>query len=139
MDAALKRLVWDRAGDACEYCGLPQSLDVLPFQIDHIIAEKHHGLTVAENLALCCLNDNLHKGPNIAGIDPETGALTRLFHPRQDRWEEHFAWVGPELTGRTAVGRTTIDVLGINLPERVEHRRLLLRAGLFPLARRPPG
>jgi hypothetical protein len=30
-------------------------LDVLPFQIDHIIAEKHHGPTVAENLALSCL------------------------------------------------------------------------------------
>ncbi|MGH7171510.1 MAG: hypothetical protein ACRELF_09615 [Gemmataceae bacterium] len=43
------------------------------------------------------------------------------------------------MTGRTAIGRTTIDVLAINLPERVEHRRLLLRAGLFPLARRPPG
>lgn len=53
-------------------------------QIDHIVAEKHHGQTVADNLALCCLNDNLHKGPNIAGLDPETGTLTRLFHPRRD-------------------------------------------------------
>jgi hypothetical protein len=139
MDEALRRLVWDRAGDACEYCRLPQWLDVLPFQIDHIIAEKHHGPTAAENLALCCLNDNLHKGPNIAGLDPQTGALTPLFHPRRDVWDDHFAWAGPELTGRTAVGRTTIDVLGMNAPERVEHRRLLLRAGLFPFARRPLG
>jgi HNH endonuclease len=131
--------VWDRAGRACEYCGLPQWLDLLPFQIDHIIAEKHHGPTEAENLALSCLNDNLHKGANIAGLDSETGALTRLFHPRQDIWNEHFAWVGTELMGRTAVGRTTIDVLAINMPERVEHRRLLQRAGLFPFARRSSG
>src|SRR5271154_6398440 len=62
MNEALKRLVWDRAQSACEYCRLPQSLDVLPFQIDHIIAEQHHGPTVAENLALFCLNDNLYKG-----------------------------------------------------------------------------
>ena len=132
MNEALKRLVWDRAQSACEYCRLPQSLDVLPFQIDHVIAEQHHGPTVAENLALSCLNDNLHKGPNIGGLDPDTGLLTRLFHPRQDIWEEHFAWVGPVLTGRTAIGRTTIDVLVMNAPERVEVRRLLIRPGLFP-------
>jgi len=58
MNEALKRLVWDRAQSTCEYCRLPQSLDVLPFQIDHVTAEQHHGPTVAENLALCCLNDN---------------------------------------------------------------------------------
>jgi hypothetical protein len=63
MNEALKRLVWERAADTCEDCRLPQSFDVLPFQIDHVIAEQHHGATVPENLALCCLNDNLHKGP----------------------------------------------------------------------------
>src|ERR1700722_18848110 len=92
MNEALKRLVLDRAENTCEYCRLPQWLDVLPFQIDHVIAEQHHGPTAAENLALSCLNDNLHKGPNIAGLDPDTGLLTRLFHPRQDNWEEHFGW-----------------------------------------------
>ena len=42
MNEALKHLVWDRAENTCEYCRLPQSLDVLPFQIDHIIAEPLH-------------------------------------------------------------------------------------------------
>lgn len=55
----------------------------------------------------------------------------RLFHPRKDSWEEHFEWAGPVLRGRTAIGRTTIDVLNINLSERVEHRRLLLLAGVW--------
>jgi hypothetical protein len=36
------------------------------------------------------------------------------------------------LLGRTAVGRTTIDVLNINYPDRVEHRRLLIAEGVFP-------
>lgn len=139
MNEALKRLVWERAADTCEYCRLPQWLDVLPFQIDHVIAEKHHGATVAENLALSCLNDSLHKGPNIAGLDPATGLLTRRFHPRQDVWDDHFAWAGPVLTGRTAIGRTTIDVLAMNALERAELRRLLMRAGLFPQVRRPLG
>ena len=63
---------------------------------------------------------------------PRPRQRSRLFHPRQDDWAEHFAWDGPELRGLTAVGRTTIDVLRINLPERVEHRRLLQELGVFP-------
>ncbi len=81
MKETLRRQVWESAEHIREYCRLPQSLDVFPFQIDHIIAEQHHGPTVAENLAVSCLNDNLHKGPNIAGLDSNTGLLTRLFHP----------------------------------------------------------
>ena len=50
MNEALKRLVWDRAQSTCEYCRLPQSLDVLPFQIDHIIAEQHGGSATIANL-----------------------------------------------------------------------------------------
>jgi hypothetical protein len=57
MHEALKRLVRDRAENTCEYCRLPQSLDVLPFQIDHVISEQHRGPTVPENLALSCLNE----------------------------------------------------------------------------------
>jgi hypothetical protein len=131
MDEALRQLVWDRAADTCEYCQLPQQFDILPFQIDHIIALKHHGPTAPDNLALCCYNDNAYKGSNIAGIDPVTGEVMRLFNPRQDDWNMHFAWNGPELVGRTAIGRTTIDVLNINLPERVEHRRVLMQSGVF--------
>ena len=74
----------------------------------------------------------LHKAVNIAGHDPDSGALTRLFHPRDDDWDAHFAWDGSQLLGLTAVGRTTIDVLRMNLPERVEHRRLLMELGVFP-------
>jgi hypothetical protein len=40
MDEALRQLVWDRAADTCEYCRLPQRFDILPFQIDHVIAIK---------------------------------------------------------------------------------------------------
>jgi len=54
MDAELRQLVWQRALSRCEYCQVPADVALLPFQIDHIIAEKHNGLTVAENLALAC-------------------------------------------------------------------------------------
>lgn len=92
---------------------MPQEYNVLPFQIDHIISLKHHGSSDAANLALSCYNRNAYKGSHIAGIDPDTEEVIRLFHPRCDQWSEHFLWDGSYLTGRTAIGRTTIDVLSI--------------------------
>src|SRR5271166_4827055 len=53
---------------------------------------QHGGLTVLDNLALSCLHCNRHKGPNIAGTDPRTGEVVRLFHPRNDQWSVHFEW-----------------------------------------------
>jgi len=132
MDDELVRLVWRRAGSCCEYCRLPYAFIPLPFEIDHIIALKHRGPTIAANLALACSACNNHKGPNIAGIDPMSGAIVRLFHPRRHKWTWHFRWDGPILVGRTPIGRTTIDVLEINLLFRVVFRRSLLREGVFP-------
>ena len=109
---------------------MPQEYDVLPFQIDHIISLKHRGPSEAANLALSCYNCNAYKGPNIAGIDIDTKEITRLFHPRRDQWNEHFRWDGPYLAGRTTIARTTIDVLSINLPERVGLRRTLIDIGV---------
>src|SRR5271166_1429460 len=81
-----------RAGERCEYCHLPTSVYPWPFHVDHIIARQHGGLTVLDNLALSCLHCNRHKGPNIAGTDPRTGEVVRLFHPRNDQWSVHFEW-----------------------------------------------
>lgn len=133
MDEALARSVRERAGYACEYCRMPQAYyPTVPFPIDHIIARQHRGRTTPGNLALCCLHDNLHKGPNIAGIDPVTRRLTRLFNPRRHRWDRHFRWDGAYLIGRTAVGRTTIAVLAMNDPDVIKVRRSLIEEGLFP-------
>lgn len=44
------------------------------------------------NLCLACIDCNLHKGTNLTGIDPLTDEVTPLFHPRQQRWDEHFRW-----------------------------------------------
>jgi hypothetical protein len=132
MEQTLINQVWQRAGSLCEYCQLPQQYDTLTFQIDHIIARKHRGTDEASNLALACFACNNHKGPNIAGIDQDTGELVQLFHPRKDHWEEHFEWQGGVLYGRTPVGRTTIDVLVINAPYRIRLREMLILEGVFP-------
>jgi HNH endonuclease len=93
---------------------MPRFALPLPFQIDHIIAEKHDGQTVESNLALACPHCNRFKGPNIAGIDPATGEPVRLFHPRVDIWEEHFTFDGPRIIGVTPIGRATVQVLAMN-------------------------
>src|ERR1700677_1421335 len=76
LNADLVASVWRRAQSRCEYCQLSSALYPAPFQIDHIVARQHGGATVSENLALACIHCNRYKGPNIAGIDPENGALS---------------------------------------------------------------
>jgi hypothetical protein len=83
------------------------------------------------NLALACRRCNLNKGPNLSGLDPETGELTRLFHPRQDIWRAHFVFQQGRITGLTAVGRTTAALLQMNTLDRIELRMCLLTAGLW--------
>jgi hypothetical protein len=134
MDQELVELVWARAHSCCEYCRLPQAYSLFPFEIDHIVAKKHNGLTVAENLALACFYCNSFKGSNIAGLDPLTGKLVQLFHPRRHYWRRCFRWAGPLLVGRTPIGRTTIQVLCINHPHAVVLRQSLMDEGVFPLA-----
>jgi hypothetical protein len=130
MDARLKETVRRRAGLRCEYCHLPEAIAELPFQFDHVIAEQHGGVATENDLALACVRCNRYKGPNLSGIDPESGRLTRLFNPRSDVWSKHFAWKGASLSGRTAIGRTTIAVLQINRPEAQNQRTDLLKEGI---------
>jgi hypothetical protein len=111
---------------------MPEHLDSLPYQIDHIIARKHRGMSTQDNLALACFYCNTHKGPNIAGINRSTGEVVRLFHPRRDAWPDHFYWEGARLRGLTDIGRVTIDVLCINDPEYVAVRQALIDEGVFP-------
>ena len=115
MDSTIRRLVRQRAGDRCEYCGLRQSAAPLAiFHIEHVIATQHGGTDEFENLALACYHCNLHKGPNIAGIDPESGDIIALFNPRLEQWDGHFERWGTSIAGKTPKGRATIKVLAMN-------------------------
>ena len=99
--------------------------DVEPFvtyQVEHIVAKQHGGNDDLENLALACSHCNLHKGPNLTGIDPVTGEIARLFHPRSDAWIEHFQFIGAEILGLTPTGRTTVRVLEMNSRTRIDLR-----------------
>ena len=123
MDAATRRLVRARAGNRCEYCGLPQEESPLAaLQIEHVIPKKHGGTDDPDNLALACIDCNLSKSSNIAGFDPETSQMTELFHPRKHAWDEHFERRGLSIVGKTPIGRTTVRVLDMNSDDQLELR-----------------
>src|SRR6266853_634204 len=67
-----KAEVRERARNACEFCGLHQDDSPLAaLHIEHIIPKIHGGSDDLDNLALACIDCNLHKGRNLTGIDPQ--------------------------------------------------------------------
>jgi hypothetical protein len=131
MDAATRELVRTRARDRCEYCLLQQSHSKLTHHVEHITAEQHGGTDSPDNLCWACNRCNLHKGPNLSGIDPVSKEIVLLFHPRRNVWHDHFEFEGVRIVGLTAVGRATVHVLAMNDPRRLELRAELLGQGEF--------
>jgi hypothetical protein len=119
MDPALRKFVRERAGHRCEYCHLPQVGEpFFTYHLEHIVARQHGGGDDDQNLALACYHCSSHKGPNLTAFDPSTGSLVRLFHPRQDNWDEHSELNGIVIVGRTAIGRATAALLQMNASNR---------------------
>jgi len=138
LSSKQKQAVRAKAGDCCEYCRLSQSGSFARFHVDHIIALKHGGTDADDNLCLACPDCNAHKGENVAALDPLTHDATKLYNPRQQKWDNHFRInSNATLTGLTPVGRATIRVLRINDEERVKHRLVELIAGDYPCHARP--
>jgi len=129
MQQGLSDLVRRRAANRCEYCLLPERASELRHVVDHVIALQHEGDDQEDNLALACVRCNRHKGPNVSGVEPATRTVTRLFHPRRDRWDDHFEYIDAVLVGRTSIGVVTAQVLAINLPVRIAVRRSLMDEG----------
>ncbi|MEI6535112.1 MAG: HNH endonuclease, partial [Verrucomicrobiaceae bacterium] len=61
MTEAIKAQVRSRAAQRCEYCQLRQSNSPLAaLHVEHIIPRKHGGNDELSNLALACIDCNLH-------------------------------------------------------------------------------
>jgi hypothetical protein len=127
-----RQVVIQRAGNCCEYCLLSQTDSFLPFEVDHIIAEKHRGISTDDNLAFSCPDCNGFKGSDVASYDPVTGSLTALFNPRTQEWSAHFQLDGAIIKPRTPGGRVTEFLLQLNSDERVAHREVLLAINRYP-------
>ncbi|MBC5798265.1 HNH endonuclease [Sphaerospermopsis sp. FACHB-1094] len=123
----LRQMVFNRAQGCCEYCLIPEKLVLANHQIDHVIAEKHGGATVLENLALSCSLCNQAKGSDIASIDPDSGDTVRLYNPRKDIWQEHFILNSQSgmIEPLTAIGRVTVQLLRMNRVEYLPVRKII--------------
>jgi HNH endonuclease len=114
--------VTDRADSRCEYCRYPEALSFFTFEMEHIISEKHDGKTEFSNLALACPPCNRFKGSDLGSIDPVTQKLTPFFHPRLQRWSDHFRFENDSIVPLTAEGRVTAKILQFNSPDRVSQQ-----------------
>lgn len=133
IPVALRRLIIQRADNRCEYCGISQIGQVATFHIDHVLPVVAGGETTPENLALACVSCSLRKGARQALKDSETGEVVSIFNPRQQRWQEHFAWKGVQVVGLTAIGRATVQALDLN-----RSTMLAIRSEEELLGRHPP-
>ena len=130
MNSAIRRLVFERALHRCEYCHLPQAAaPFIAFHVEHIVALQHLQDDSENNLALACPDCNRYKGPNLTSVDPETRQLVRLFHPRQDRWEDHFEYQGPLIIGLSDIGTATVRLLDMNSRQRILMRLAIMQTG----------
>ena len=129
VSVALRRLVTQRAGDKCEYCQFPQIASFFAFEMEHIIAEEHDGITEAENLALSCPCCNRFKGTDLGSIDSETKQLTPFYNPRTQEWSNHFRLEGGTIVPLTPEGRVTVKILRFNLLESILERQQLSNIG----------
>lgn len=127
----LRKAVRLRARGRCEYCLAPEAFSLDSFTIDHIQPVTAEGSDALDNLAFACHNCNNRKQNDMAALDPETGRVTALYHPRRDVWSAHFRWSEDALTIEplTATGRTTILRLQLNRTGAINVRRALLALG----------
>jgi hypothetical protein len=133
VPAALRRAVIERATNCCEYCRLGQVDYPFAFHIEHIIAEKHGGQTVLDNLALSCPDCNVYKGSDLSSIDWESGGdITALYNPRRHHWHDHFLAQAVRISPLTSIGRVTVFLLRLNDPQRLEDWVLLAALSRWP-------
>ncbi|MFN6565144.1 MAG: HNH endonuclease [Nostoc sp. ChiSLP01] len=128
----LRQLVVKKASERCEYCLIHQDFSIYTHEVDHIIALKHGGETIIENLALSCLSCNRHKGSDFATIDWITQEIVPLFNPRRQVWGEHFYLEGARIEGKTQIGQGTARLLQFNVANRVLERQVLMSQEQYP-------
>jgi 5-methylcytosine-specific restriction endonuclease McrA len=134
VPAWLKVQVAERASDCCEYCRSQARFAMQAFSAEHIEPRSQEGTNALDNLALACQGCNNHKYNKTQASDPTTGEQVPLFHPRRQRWQDHFAWSEDctLIIGLTATGRATVAALQLNRSGLVNLRRILHAAGEHP-------
>ena len=138
IPADVRRQVVERAKSCCEYCRLHEKDHYLTHEVDHIISEKHQGVTTIDNLCLRCFDCNRYKGSDVGSVDVDTGLFTALYNPRIMKWEDHFQLQGNQIAPLTAEGRVTVFLLRFNSNDRSIRRQGLIEIGRYPCPTKQP-
>lgn len=136
ISAQTKTAVAARALGCCEYCRSQARFATQSFSVEHIVPRSRDGESTLDNLALACQGCNNHKYTKTEGHDPATGETVPLYHPRHQRWHDHFAWDEDftHMIGLTPTGRATVQTLHLNRTGLISLRRILYAAGEHPPA-----
>lgn len=131
---AQRQVIQERASGRCEYCQSPVGFSTGPFTVEHIYPRSRGGPTTFDNLAFACAGCNGHKATKTHALDPGTGEVVPLFHPRRQRWVDHFRWSEDttRVIGITPTGRATVEALHLNRSGLVNLRRVMRLAGEHP-------
>ncbi|MEX2173321.1 MAG: HNH endonuclease [Pirellulaceae bacterium] len=131
----IRQLVGKRAEFCCEYCLSPVDYSPDPFCIEHIWPRALQGSDDQANLAYSCLGCNSRKFVATEAVDPMTGEMATLYHPRHDRWADHFSWESDRtlVVGISATGRASVQRLELNRDGIVNLRRVLRACGVDPM------
>lgn len=127
LTARLRAEIAERAKRCCEYWRAQEKFSPDSFSVEHITPLSGGGSSETDNFAYSCQGCNNRKYVSVEAIDPVTGELVALFHPRRQRWSDHFAW-NEDCTvviGLTPTGRATVEKLHLNRRGLVNLRRVL--------------
>lgn len=118
----------------CAYCHTTEANTGQPMTLDHIIPQAQGGPTTFDDLCFACRRSNEFKGSTTTARDPLTDENVPLFHPRTQRWSDHFAWdaSGTHVIGLTPIGRATVMALNMNNEVIVDARRRWVSVGWHP-------
>lgn len=135
LSAVQKAAIKQRALDCCEYCWSQEAYSPDAFSVEHITPISKGGTNDSNNLANACQGCNNRKFISTEAIDPLTGEMAPLYHPRRDRWSEHFVWDEDYtlVVGLTPAGRATVEKLELNRKGVTNLRQLLHERGLHPI------
>jgi hypothetical protein len=134
VTAEQRRIVIERASHCCEYCRCQSQFATQSFSVEHIVPRSRGGKTDIGNLALACQGCNGHKYTKTQGYDAVSGKHVPLYHPRRQRWIDHFEWNDnfTLIIGLTPTGRATVEALHLNREGLVNLRQVLYAMGKHP-------
>jgi hypothetical protein len=120
LTASIREQVRQRAGCACEFCGISEIDTGGMLTIDHFRPRARAGSNELENLIYACIACNQYK----QDYWPQTATAPILWNPRQELASQHFVeQEDGQLTALTPTGIFTLKRLRLNRSQLITARQ----------------